>query len=415
MKKNEVTIVELRDRIGLLNKEKEGIFEKMKSESRKANEGEEKRLAEITAEVANAEYEIKLAEERNKQRPAAKPKWSQGGLLAKAIRSKITGESCDEVEELIEAGRRSMAEAGLPASQGSLLIPIEHRGDFISAQVTGDGTELITEDLLGILQPIRDSLVMTKAGATFLTGLKGNIGIPAYSGSSVNWASETGTAENGKGTFSKVELSPKRLTAYIDISKQFLAQDTLSTDTMLTNDLARAVAVKLQRTILGAEATNANKPDGFFTGTPEYVITGTASFANMIALETAVPVDEALANNLAYITSVKGAGILKGTLRAASVAEGFILQGGIANGYSVYATSGMASGLNKSADDAKDTGEEGIIFGNWADYVIGQWGALDITVDPYTKAADGEVRLVINSFFDAKPRRAESFAVGSIR
>lgn len=409
MSKKQLTIVELRDKIGLLNTEKQGIFDKMKAEGRKADENEEKRLAEIVTDIADCEFEIKLAEARNKQRPVANTQHSRGGLLAKAIRSKITGETCDEVEGLIDAGRRAMTEASLPVDQGSLLIPMEYKGNFISAQVTGDGKELISEDLLGILQPIRDSLVMVKAGATFLTGLKGNIGIPAYSGSSVNWANETEAAQNGKGTFTKVELAPKRLTAYIDISKQFLAQDTLSTDTMLSNDLARAVAIKLQKTILGAEATNANKPDGFFTGTPTYTVTGEASFANMIAMETAVPVDEALVNNLAYITSVKGAGILKGTLRAASVAEGFILQNGMANGYNVYATSGMASGLQESTD------EEGIIFGNWADFVIGQWGALDITVDPYTKAADGEVRLVINAFFDAKPRRKESFAVGSIK
>jgi hypothetical protein len=34
----------------------------------------------------------------------------------------------------------------------------------------------------------------------------------------------------------------------------------------------------------------------------------------------------------------------------------------------------------------------------------------DLTVDPYTQAASGKVRLVINAFFDAKPRRAEAFA-----
>lgn len=417
MSKKQLTIVELRDKIGLLNTEKQGIFDKMKAEGRKADENEEKRLAEIATDIADCEFEIKLAEARNKQRPVANTRHSRGGLLAKAIRSKITGETCDEVEGLIDAGRRAMTEASLPVDQGSLLIPMEYRGNFISAQVAGDGKELISEDLLGILQPIRDSLVMVKAGATFLTGLKGNIGIPAYSGSSVNWANETGAAQNGKGTFTKVELAPKRLTAYIDISKQFLAQDTLSTDTMLSNDLARAVAIKLQKTILGADATAANKPDGFFTGkdSDDFVISGEATFKSMIDLETAVPVDEALVNNLAYITSVKGAGILKGTLRAASVAEGFILQNGMANGYSVYATSGMASGLNKDAATQGDAGQEGIIFGNWADFVIGQWGALDITVDPYTKATDSEVRLVINAFFDAKPRREGSFAIGSIK
>ena len=410
MAKKEMTITEMKDNLGKLQEERQGIFDTLKKESRKANEQEEKRLGEIAAEVAEIEYEIKLAEARNRQAPvvktAQKPK---GNLLARAIRSRVSGQMDDEVEALLEEGRRSMSDAGIKADQSSLIVPMEYRGNFVSAQVAGDGTELITEDLLGILAPIRDSLVMVKAGATFLTGLKGNIGIPAYSGSSVAWADETGAAANGKGTFSKVELTPKRLTAYVDISKQFLAQDTLSTDAMLTQDLARAVAVKLQATILGKDATAANKPDGFFTGTPTYVVSGAASFANLIALETAVPVDEALVNNLAYITSVKGAGILKSTLRAASVAEGFILENGRANGYPLHATTGMASGLQDGTD------EEGIIFGNWADFVIGQWGALDITVDPYTQAANGMVRLVINSYFDAKPRRKESFAVGSLK
>ena len=396
MKKKEMTMTEWKDRLGVLQEERNTLFETIKKESRKANEAEEKRLGEIASEVAEAEFEIKLAEARNKQRPVAtKSQRPAGNLLARAIRSRLSGNMDEEVEALLEEGKRSMSESGVKANDGSLIIPLEYRGNFISAKVTGDGTELITEDLLGILQPIRDSLVMVKAGATFLTGLKGNIGIPSYSG------------------------SPKRLTAYIDISKQFLAQDTLSTDAMLTQDLARAVAVKLQATILGKDTTAANKPDGFFTGTPDYVVDGAASFANMIALETAVPVDEALVNNLAYITSVKGAGILKSTLRAANVAEGFILQNGVANGYPVYATTGMASGLpmTPGEDDAPATPgtEEGIVFGNWADFVIGQWGALDITVDPYTKAGDGMVRLVINAFFDAKPRRKESFAVGSLK
>lgn len=54
--------------------------------------------------------------------------------------------------------------------------------------------------------------------------------------------------------------------------------------------------------------------------------------------------------------------------------------------------------------------DKGVIYGNFADYVIGQWGGIDLTVDPYTQAASGKVRLVINAYFDAKPRRTESFA-----
>ena len=96
MSKKQLTIVELRDKIGLLNTEKQGIFDKMKAEGRKADENEEKRLAEIVTDIADCEFEIKLAEARNKQRPVANTQHSRGGLLAKAIRSKITGETCDE-------------------------------------------------------------------------------------------------------------------------------------------------------------------------------------------------------------------------------------------------------------------------------------------------------------------------------
>ena len=37
---------------------------------------------------------------------------------------------------------------------------------------------------------------------------------------------------------------------------------------------------------------------------------------------------------------------------------------------------------------------------NWTPY---------LTVDPYTQAANGKIRLVVNAYFDAKPQRADSF------
>lgn len=48
-------------------------------------------------------------------------------------------------------------------------------------------------------------------------------------------------------------------------------------------------------------------------------------------------------------------------------------------------------------------------MGNFADYVIGQWGGIELTVDPYTQAANGKVRLVVNAYFDGKPRRTSAF------
>ena len=59
-------------------------------------------------------------------------------------------------------------------------------------------------------------------------------------------------------------------------------------------------------------------------------------------------------------------------------------------------------------------GGHGIAFGDFSELIIGQWGDLDITVDPYTKATDGEIRLVVNTFFDAMVRRDGAIAVGTL-
>ena len=44
-------------------------------------------------------------------------------------------------------------------------------------------------------------------------------------------------ASDGAGTFSEVNLEPKRLTAYIDVSKQFLIQDSNSAEEMLKREM----------------------------------------------------------------------------------------------------------------------------------------------------------------------------------
>ena len=48
------------------------------------------------------------------------------------------------------------------------------------------------------------------------------------------------------------------------------------------------------------------------------------------------------------------------------------------------------------------------------DFVIGQWGGIDLTIVPYSQATNGKVRLVVNAYFDAKPRRAEAFVAKTL-
>jgi HK97 family phage major capsid protein len=54
-----------------------------------------------------------------------------------------------------------------------------------------------------------------------------------------------------------------------------------------------------------------------------------------------------------------------------------------------------------------------VIFGNFADLILANFGGVDITVDPYTLADNAQVKVVINSFWDVKLKQPKSFAFGN--
>jgi len=247
---------------------------------------------------------------------------------------------------------------------------------------------------------------LTQAGASYLTGLVGNVSIPTYSGTTVAWKAETAAAADGAGTWGQVNLVPRRLSAYIDVSKMFLLQDSVGAEAMLLSNLAKAIAVKLESTILGVGeggSTSESAPQGLFWS--QYTAGATTfSWANIVGLETTVDSSNALINNLAYITNAAGRGAAKTTVRTATYGEQMIMEGTTINGYPVYVTNGVP----KTTDFSTTTGY-GFIFGNWADLLIGQWGGYDLIVDPYTVAVNGEVRIVVNCYFDAAAARSASF------
>ncbi len=109
-----------------------------------------------------------------------------------------------------------------------------------------------------------------------------------------------------------------------------------------------------------------------------------------------------------FIVNPSAKGVLKTTEKSTGTAK-YLMEGNELDGYKVLTSNSVAKALQVGADEA------GVVFGAFNDYVIGQWGGIDLTVDPYTQAANGKVRLVINAYFDAKPRRAASFVTASVK
>ena len=317
--------------------------------------------------------------------------------LIKAINDVTNNRSLDEVaKEVVRKGVEEMRKSGL-AIAGSIQLPVmenadeEVRANGVLAQTATAGMENIATEKLDILEPLRANMVMSQAGATYLTGLVGNISIPAYTGSNVAWAGETSAAANGAGDWSEIKLQPHRLTAYVDVSKEFLLQDSNDAEAMLRRDIIAAIGNKLEATILGSDAGTDEKPAGLFDGVT--AMTTALKFGDIVDAEAELDAAN-VTGAYTYILSPKAKAALR-TLSKDAGSGRFVLEDGEIEGSKALVSSNVVA--------------KGMVVGDFSDYVIAQWGAIDLVVDNYSVATEGKVRLVVNAYFDAKPRRATSF------
>ena len=312
--------------------------------------------------------------------------------LLRTIRAIANNQKLDELDAaVINAGQNEFRKAGVEFG-GQIQLPnmIENRA---AITVTAEGEDVVATDIYDILTPLRAKNVLVQAGAKFMTGLVGNVQVPVMSASNVSWAGETASASDGAGAFTHVTLSPKRLTAYIDISKQFLVQDGIGAENVIREDLIKAINAKLESTILGAAAGSATQPAGMFNGV---TATSIADFGDVADVEAGV--EEAnVQGEIKYIMSPKAKAQLRSMIKG-TAGVGMVYENDSVDGTPAYVTTNV--------------GQYKYVLGDWSNYAIGQWGAIDLTVDPFTKAADGQVRLVINAFFDAKPLRSGVFGFG---
>ena len=305
--------------------------------------------------------------------------------LIKAINDVVNNRNINEdALNVIEMGATEMRKSGLSYS-GQIQLPVEERGDAVAATVATDGKEIVATDKLNILSPLMGKSILAEAGATFLTGLVGNISIPTYTGSTCGWKGELEAADNGKGNFGSVELSPKRLTAYIDISKQFLTQDSVGAEEMLRADIVNSLIAKLEQTIFGDAVGDTTKPAGIFNGAEVLA----PSYQGVSDAEAAVT-DYSGEKRFVMSPTAKSA-FKQATISGSKSDLRLLLEDGEVDGYPVSDSSNVVAG--------------GYAFGDFGELVVAQWGGIDIVVDPYTLATKNAIRLVINAYFDAKVRR----------
>lgn len=329
----------------------------------------------------NQEEENKSSERMNKKNFS----------LIKAIRSVVNNGKLDEVSQAVsDLGAQELRNAGLPCT-GQIHIPAEERA---AVTVTAEGEDVVVTDFTDILEPLRANNVLADAGARIMTGLVGDLQVPTMTAQNVGWAGEIAAAAESGAAFDHVLLQPKRLTAYVDVSKQFLVQDSLGAEMLIRQDLINAIQTKLEATILGTAAGDSTKPAGIFNG---MTATTVSDFGDIAELESDLE-DANFNGGFKYILSPKAKAAMRALVIGTTGPAGMVWVNNEVDGTPALTTSNMANATFAVAD--------------WSNLCIGQWGAIDLTIDPYSQAVNGVVRITINAFFDAKMLRENAVAYG---
>lgn len=310
--------------------------------------------------------------------------------LVKAIRNIAENRNLDDsTMAVINAGREEMRKSGLSYA-GQIQLPSEKRA---IVSVTTEGDDTVATDVFNILDPLRSNLVLAQAGAKVLDNLVGDVKIPVLGASNVGWEGENDDAADGSGAITSVTLKPKRLSCFIDISKQMIAQDSAGVEDAIRRDIVEAIAHKFQATILGDGVGNATQPSGLFHGLVDKAAT---DFDSMAAIEA--DLETANVSNISYIASPKARAAMRAMTKGAKNNAVVAYANGEFDGTPVYSTSDVANSK--------------FLVGDFSNLYLGQWGAIDLVVDNYTQATKGAIRLVVNVYLDAVNARPNSIVSG---
>ena len=407
-----MTTVELRKERQGIKDNLENFKNTLKTEGRMPTPEEEeevkrslKQISEIDVEIRSIEEKLQNidslftvkeveAEKRNNEVKTNKEKMDIS--LIKEIRSYVnTNTFSPEMIELSKRGAEANQIAG-QGCQGQISIPVEVRSGYT---VSDAGSSVVANDITNLLEPLRSKNVLMQAGAKFITGLRNNVIFPSLGKQNVGWNTENGSAINGASGITSQQMVPHRLTAYIDISKQFLTQESADCERVIREDLIRAISSKLEATILGKEADD---PANFTFWTSGATVLPVSGYNGICTVESTFEGGDFDTANAKYLINPAA----KGTLRQmAKKSTQLVYEDGEIDSTPALVTSNVGNG----------TTDGNLIYGDFGNLVIGQWGSIDLSIDTVTKAITNEVRIVINTYFGVARLRPNAFVLGKVQ
>jgi len=304
-------------------------------------------------------------------------------------------------------------------NQSGYMVPTDVISRPANVVTSTVGAPTIQTDVLAqsFIELLRAKMKVRSMGATVLGGLNGNISIPRQTaGATAFWVAEGAQPTLTDQTFDAVTLSPKGVAGITQTTIQNLMQSSLDMEAFIRADLAKVIALALDLAAISGTGAG-NQPLGILNtagvgsvamGVNGAALTDVNPFVN---LETLVADSDADGDSMGYLTNARVVGALK-TLRSTTGEYLFHnpindAPGAVAsvNGYNVT----RSNQVSKTGAKGTGAGLSSVLFGNWSDLIIGEWGALNLQVDPFT-AGVGNIKVNALQFVDCGVRHPASFA-----
>jgi len=294
----------------------------------------------------------------------------------------------------LEAHRELEKRFGKPA-QG-FYAPNDVLKRDLTATAGDTGDKLVATVKPEMIEALKAQPIVAQLGARLLTGLSSNVTIPKAGTQTAYWTDETDSGSalsESTMTIGSISLSPKRVAAYSELSKQLLAQSSFDVESMVRDDLVYQLNLAFDAVAIDGGGTN--QPSGVLDASGLHGQTGGQNWQNVIDAEADVMSTHALAGSLAYVTTPAVMATLKGTEKASNTAQ-FVWQDNRINGYPAVATTQM------TADHT--------VFGDWSQVVLAEFGSgVDIVADPYSLALTGMIRVHAARLVDVGVRHGAAF------
>lgn len=278
--------------------------------------------------------------------------------------------------------------------------------DLTAASASGGGYLVATDNLAAsFIELLRARAKVVQLGARMLPGLQGNVTIPKLTAAgTAYWLSTEATAiTESNQTFGQLALTPKNVGAYTEISRQLMMQSNPAADMLVMDDINKVLALAIDSAALNGSGASG-QPTGVINTAGIGAVTGTSlNWPGIVEFETDVTAANADVENMAYLTTPSVRGLLKSRDKTGTTVGNYVWGGTNAdknlNGY--------------RAEVSTQVPAANMLFGDWSNIVIAEWGTLEIAVNPYANFAAGITGIRGWATVDIGVRQAAAFSLAT--